>query len=290
MNFVKNNKILFLLFLIALIISGVFLLNYFISKQIQKQYFYSQDTVYSQDFLKPYLVKTFNYKKENINVYSILNPISKNTILYFVSPEGILPDILNSQILENNVFILSYPKLKENANFADLTNILALTIKYIQSLSIQTTDVILFGQKITANVILSYSQDQSFKALMLMNLLSSESTLCTNLLNSFFCKLIKPSFKTNTKNNNPIYFFFNDVNSSNIEAKYSLFNEILAEEKFLFELPGTNLNYNFNHIMQFYNNTLFHQSLSHEDEPGYHDYSGDVIDADGFLNPEEYID
>jgi hypothetical protein len=61
-------------------------------------------------------------------------------------------------------------------------------------------------------------------------------------------------------NLNLIYYFFNQNSIILEEENYEIFNQIDSREKFFFQISGTGTNFNFNQILDFYNNETLTQN------------------------------
>lgn len=265
-------------------------INYFVSVKVHKLFFAKiehKEGVFNSSYSEIEL----SYQGKSFKVHKNLNPALKEYILYVPGTSGPLSFVLDEAPQKYNVFAIEYPQQAEFQNFSDFKKMIQASVEYIKSLGIAEKDLILLGQGVGANVVLNFSKDRPFEAIMLFNPLEPEKNYCKQKFSSVFCLLAKSSLSFQGLNQNLVYYFFNENNIASPEQNYEIFNLIDAKEKFLFEIPGNNLNFNFNHIVEFYNNESVIQNENFDYlEADPEDKDPSVIDVDGLLNPDDYFD
>lgn len=292
----KVSKRFFIMILAVVLCSSYLLASCLVAVKIKNDIF-KYKNVQGADFTPSY--KTISISGEDIafKLYQIGNNNGKETIFYIPSRNGILDSTVNSLVLKYNVFALEYPYDSKDQNVTSLLKRISLAFKYLDTeFGIKSKDVILFGHEIGANIAFEFSQNLKFKSVILLNQIISPRAHCIEKFIPFFCIFTSKNLFSSRSNVNPVYLFFNDTDLITTEDRYNIFNAINAEEKFFFEIPGNSVNFNFDHILEFYLNensiqiekTIDTQSINEEDEIENDESS--VLDADGLLNEEKYVD
>lgn len=289
MKILPKNIIAKTLILILILIGILLALNYLTSVKIANNLFSKKD-VNSTNFLTSYNYFEISNRDEVVKFYTIPHASNNDYIFYISSSSGPLNSVLNSMALKYNLIIMDYPSSKSLQNFEALLAIVESALNSEFFKGINTKDIILFGHEIGANLALEMASRKDFKAVLLFNILQGERDYCHSVFPLPICLTATSSFGIEIQTNNPIYYFFNTNPFVKTDNNYNMFNSIQAPDKFLLEIPGDTLNFNFNHILDFYLNESIIQNENFQNINQNEDYEGEVKDIDGFLNPDEYLD
>ncbi len=289
MKILPKNIIAKTLILILILICILLALNYLTSVKIANNLFSKKD-VNSTNFLTSYNHFEISNQGEVVKFYTIPNPANKDYILYISSSSGALNSVLNSMALNYNLVVMEYPSSKNLQNFEALKTIIETALNSDFFTEIDTKDIILFGHEIGANLALEIASKKDFKSVLLFNIIQGERDYCKSIFPLLICLTVNSSFDLEVQTNNSIYYFFNSNPFVKPDNNYNMFNSIQASEKFLLEIPGDTLNFNFNHILDFYLNESIIQNENFQNINQNENYEGEVKDIDGFLNPDEYLD
>jgi hypothetical protein len=287
----KNKKKLFFIIAIIFVLTcvAIFFKSRFMSNKINSLFF-SPKVIESTNLTSSFNSTKIQSQKGSVNLYSIINPNAKINIFYVAGSSGFINNVLNSSINQYNVFILDYPKDAQLQNFKNLNEFLKLAFEEIQKTGVKAEDTIIFGDNIGGNLALSYSSTHNFKAVLLLNILPNERSYCKAKIKSIFCNFVQSSFSLEEINENAIYYFFNH-GVVDLDYNYLIFNLINAEDKTLFEISGDGNNFNFNQILDFYNNTFVEERVFNRNQNQNEEIEDEnLIDVDGLLNPDDYVD
>jgi hypothetical protein len=225
----------------------------------------------------------------------------KEIVIYIPDNSNILPHIMNSLVEKYEVYSVKYPSEKHNQNFPALLRMAGSVLNYVNNMGALNQDIIIFGHGVGANVALHLTEDKNpFKALLLLNARDSQKEFCQRTLFYPLCLIVNSSSLGNdSPTSTPVYYFFNENNFTNLEEAQQIFNNIKANEKFFFEIPGEDLDFNFSHLIDFYDNesgfqsnvqiitpileeqTIEDQEIKSDDQ---------IINGDGLENEDHYID
>lgn len=283
----KRNIVFFFITAILIIIS----LNYIIFLKVESIFFKKLDFK-SGNFTDSYTPIKVSNQDITFDLYNIENPSSKITILYIPSNAGILNNVLNSVSAKYNLFAINYPKEKKFQTFENLVKISELAVKEMVATGIASENIIIFGQGIGGNIALKMSKKTPFKSILILNALNGEKKYCNTYFYTLACLFVGNTISMKGYNLNLIYYFFNQNSITPEEENYEIFNQIDSREKFFFQISGTETNFNFNQILDFYNNetlTQNHNFNFHETDEVQN--SEDIIENDGLLgDSDSYID
>lgn len=291
----KKNFLSVFLIIFIIIFIGI---NYFISVRIKKDIFY-KSFIESSSFASSYDSISISNKSITFKLYKMQSSPEKPTLFYFPSKNGPLNHVINSLLLHYNIYTIEYPPETQYQTPEKLTEILETSLRYLQeNFTIKPSEITLFGHEIGANIIFNFSTKESFQDILLFNELPSPSFYCKKSFYKVFCLMTKRGLFNQGFSPNNIYVFFNENNFTTPEERYQIFNKIHSTDKFFFEIPGSNLDFNFNHILDFYNNENLMQNeklndkreTTNEDEALEGSEETYILDADGLLNDEKYID
>lgn len=229
-------------------------------------------------------------------VYQVMTNPEKITFIYLSNNNGILNHIFNAIVSRYNIVAVEYPKESKYQNAKSLLKILQGTVSYVtDNLKIDSQQLVFFGHEIGANVGLYFSKDFKFKDIIILNQVNSEKSYCKTSFLGLFCLLSNKKFYPDSFSPNQIYSFFNDNKFSTPEDRYDIFNGINANDKFFFEIPGDSINFNFTHILDFYTNDDVIKDVKMDEkanisEDDIQETEDTLIDADGLLNDDKYVD
>jgi hypothetical protein len=289
MRILPRNIVAKALIVIFVLIGTLLLLNYLMSVKIANNFFGKKDSN-SPTFLSSYKSFEVDYEGEKIKFYTIIHPSSDEYIVYIPSSFGASNSVLNSMALKYNLIIMDYPSNKKFQNFNALNTIVETALSSDFFKNINSKNIILFGHEIGANIALKIASKKRFKSVLLFNPLAGERDYCNSFFTFPLCLTVVSSFGLDVQTDNSIYYFYNNTPLVKLDLNYNMFNTIYASDKFLLEIPGDSLNFNFNHMLEFYlnENVIQNENLDYTNQS--EEYEGEVKDIDGLLNPDEYLD
>ncbi len=265
----------------------VFALNYLFLSKIHNEIFKLQHSDFAV-FKNQNNEKEIEYRGVKVKFHIFETNPAEDYIFYIPSRFGSLNNIVNSSFSRYNLIILEYPVEKKLQNFKDLRNIAESILKFSFSKETDFKKVLLLGHEIGGNIALSLASKFDFKSVLILNPTQNERNYCKIEYHSIFCLAIRPSFPSFYNLKSPVYYFFNNQSK---DLNYEIFNLIDAPEKFILEIPGDNLNFNANHILEFYLNEDLIQSQNFENiNESDENYEGEIRDVDGLINPDDYVD
>lgn len=289
MIFAFQKKQIKMAFLVIAIVLGLAIsISYFLSIKIHNSFFRSVDSK-NIGFIQSYQSSTITYNAKPISVYSLTSNANPTYILYVPSKYGALNDVVTAISAKYGFYGFEYPIERQLQNFSSLLNITKAVIQTMIQAGIKPENIILFGHGIGANVAFEASAENKFMAVLMLNPLNNERSYCSQKFFKALCLTVRPSFSFSKYSNNLIYYFFNKNEYFAEDSNYDIFNLIKSKDKFLFEIPGEDINFNFNHIIDFYTNEgktqlqIYETKSLIEDDPS-------IIDVDGYTNPDTYFD